>query len=162
MIRKTLKNTSKSDKLKAFIKKSKIPPEFLSTNRKMISRGVFLGIFIAFIPMPMQMGAVLLFMPLFRFNVPIALAMCWLSNPLTMPPMYYMEYLTGSFILGMKPEPVQLTLEWFSDNLNEIFIPLYFGTAMYSIFGSLLAYWAVNHFWKGSVHKDRKKHRKER
>jgi len=162
MIRKTLKKTSKSDKLKAFIKKSKIPPEFLSTNRKMLSRGVFLGIFIAFIPMPLQMGAVLLFMPLFRFNVPIALAMCWLSNPLTMPPMYYMEYLTGSFFLGMQPEPVQLTLEWFSDNLSEIFIPLYFGTALYSIFGSILAYWAVNHFWKGSVHKDRKKHRSQR
>jgi len=162
MIRKTLQSTSKSEKFKAFIKKSKIPPEFLSPNRKMISRGVLIGLFIAFIPMPMQMAAVLLFMPLFRFNVPIALAMCWLSNPLTMPPMYYMEYLTGSFLLGIEPEPVELTLEWFKNNLDNIFIPLYFGTAIYSIFGSLSAYWAVNHFWKGSVHKARKKHRKHR
>ena len=162
MIRKTLKNTSKHEKLKAFIKKYKIPPEYLSTNRKMVSRAVLLGIFIAFIPMPMQMAAVLAFMPFFKFNVPIGLAMCWLSNPFTMPPMYYMEYLTGSFLLNMKPEPVELTLTWFSDNIDKIFIPLYFGTAMYSIFGSLLAYWAVNHFWGGSVEKDRKKHRDDR
>jgi len=162
MIRKTLKNTTKNEKLKAFIKKSKIPAEFLSGNRRMISRGVFLGIFIAFIPMPMQMAAVLLFMPLFKFNVPIALAMCWLSNPFTMPPMYYMEYLTGSFLLGIEPEPVEMTLEWFSNNLSKIFIPLYFGTALYSIFGSISAYWAVNHFWKSSVEKDKKKHRSER
>ena len=162
MIRKTLKNTTKSEKLKAFIKKAKIPPEYLATNRKMISRGVFLGIFIAFIPMPMQMAAVLLFVPLFRFNVPIALAMCWLSNPFTMPPMYYMEYLTGSFFLGVEPEPVELTLDWFSDNIDAIFIPLYFGTAFYSIFGSILAYWGVNHFWKASVHKAKKKHRHHR
>ncbi len=155
MIRKTLKKTSKHEKLKSFIKKYKIPPEYLSTNRKMVSRAVLLGIFIAFIPMPMQMAAVLAFMPFFKFNVPIGLAMCWLSNPITMPPMYYMEYLTGSFLLNMKPEPVELTLTWFSDNIDKIFIPLYFGTAMYSIFGSLLAYWAVNHFWKGSVEKDR-------
>ncbi len=162
MIRKTLKNTTKSEKLKAFIKKSKIPVEFLATNRKMISRGVLLGLFIAFIPMPMQMAAVLLFMPFFRFNVPIALAMCWLSNPITMPPMYYMEYLTGSYLLGMEVTHVELTLEWFQENLDDIFIPLYFGTAIYSIFGSLLAYWAVNYFWKQSVYKDKQKRRDQR
>lgn len=162
MIRKALKKTSKSEKLKAFIKKAKVPPEFLSTNRKMISRGVFLGVFIAFIPMPMQMGAVLLFMPIFRFNVPVALAMCWLSNPFTMPPMYYMEYLTGSFFLGTEIEPVEMTLEWFSSNIDNIFVPLYVGTAFYSILGSSVAYWVVNHFWKGSVHKAKKKHRHHR
>ena len=162
MIRKALKKTSKSTKLKAIIEKSKIPPEFLSTNRKMVSRGVFIGIFIAFIPMPMQMAVVLLFMPLFRFNVPIALAMCWFSNPLTMPPMYYMEYLTGAYLLGSEIAPVELTLEWFTENIDDIFIPLYVGTSIYSVFGSLLAYWGVNHFWKKSVHTAKKKHRHHR
>jgi uncharacterized protein (DUF2062 family) len=162
MIRKTLKKTSSHKKLRDFIKKYKIRPEYLSTNRKMISRGVLIGLFIAFIPMPMQMAAVLLFVPFVRFNVPIALAMCWLSNPITMPPMYYMEYLTGSFLLGIQPEPVQMTLEWFKDNMGNIFIPLYFGTAMFSIFGSLSAYFLVNYLWKLSVKRDRKLDRKER
>jgi len=162
MIRKTLKKTTKSDKLKAFIKKSKIPPEFLQANRKMISRGVFIGLFIAFIPMPMQMAAVLLVMPFVRFNVPIAIAMCWLSNPFTMPPMYYMEYLTGAFFLGNEISHVEMTLEWFSDNIDDIFIPLYTGTLFYSVVGASSAYWAVNHFWKSSVHKDKKKHRHHR
>ena len=161
MLRKTLKSTTKSEKLKAFIQKAKVPREFLATNRKMISRGVTLGIFIAFIPMPMQMAAVLLFMPFFRFNVPIALAMCWLSNPLTMPPMYYMEYKVGSFVLGMQAQPVEMTLEWFSNNMDDIFIPLYFGTLLFSVFGSLGAYWIVNHFWRQSVHKEKQKHPKQ-
>jgi len=155
MLRKTLKKTSSHKKLQEFIKKYKIRPEYLATNRKMISRGVLIGLFIAFIPMPMQMAAVLLFVPFVRFNVPIALAMCWLSNPVTMPPMYYMEYLTGSFLLGIEPQPVQMTLEWFKNNLDDIFIPLYFGTAMYSIFGSISAYLLVNFLWKGSVEKER-------
>lgn len=162
MLRKTLKKTSKSEKIKEFIKKYKIPPEYLSTNRKMVSRAVLLGVFIAFIPMPFQMLAVLAFMPFFRFNVPIGLAMCWLSNPFTMPPMYYMEYLTGSFILGSEVAPVEMTLEWFSENLDKIFLQLYVGTAFYSIFGSLLAYWVVNHFWKSSVQRDKDLHYKER
>jgi len=162
MIRKTLKKTSKHEKLKSFIKKYKIPKEYLSTNRKMVSRAVLLGLFIAFIPMPMQMAAVLAFMPFFRFNVPIGLAMCWLSNPLTMPPMYYMEYLTGSFILGTEIAPVEMTLDWFSENIDAIFLPLYFGTLIYSVVGSLGGYWLVNHFWKNSVHRDKKLHRHHR
>jgi len=162
MIRKTLKNTSKHEKLQAFIKKAKIPREYLSANRTMISRGVLIGLFIAFIPMPMQMAAVLLFVPFVKFNVPIGLAMCWLSNPITMPPMYYVEYLTGSFLLGIKPAPVEMTLTWFSSNLDNIFIPLYFGTALFSIFGSISGYLLVNYLWKLSVERDKKKHYKQR
>jgi len=162
MIRKTLKKTSKHKRLRDFIKKYKIAPEYLSTNRRMISRAVLIGLFIAFIPMPMQMAAVLLFVPFVKFNVPVALAMCWLSNPITMPPMYYMEYLTGSFVLGSEVESVEMTLDWFSQNIDDIFIPLYVGAAFFSITFSSLAYWAVNHFWHGSVHSDRKLHRHKR
>lgn len=155
MIRRTFKNINANEKLKAFIQKYNIPVEYLSANRKMVSRAVLIGLFIAFIPMPMQMLAVIAVIPFARFNVPIALSMCWLSNPFTMPAMYYVEYLTGSFILGMETTPVEMTLKWFSDNIGNIFIPLYVGTAFYSIFGSALAYYLVNHFWRSSVQKDK-------
>ena len=88
--------------------------------------------------------------------------MCWLSNPFTMPPMYYMEYLTGSFFLGTEVQDVEMTVEWFSENIDDIFIPLYTGTLFYSVVASLSAYWAVNYFWHGSVHRDRKLHRHHR
>ncbi len=162
MVRKNLKKISKSKKLKEFIKKYKVPPEYLSTNRRMVSKAVLIGLFIAFIPMPMQMLLVLAMMPFFKFNVPIALAMCWLSNPFTMPPMYYIEYLTGSFILGSEPLNVEMTIEWFSGNLDDIFIDLYVGTFFYAVIGSLGGYWLVNHFWRGSVHRDKKLHRNDR
>ncbi|WP_324171137.1 DUF2062 domain-containing protein [Sulfurimonas sp.] len=162
MVRKNLKKISKSEKLKKFIKKYKVPPEYLSTNRKMVSKAVFIGLFIAFIPMPMQMVLVLAMMPFFKFNVPIALAMCWLSNPFTMPPMYYIEYLTGSYILGSEALCVEMTLEWFSEHLDDIFIDLYFGTLIYAIVGSFTGYWLVNYFWKGSVNRDKKLHRHHR
>ena len=158
MIRKALKKTTKSDKLKEFIKKSKIPQEFLFPNRKMITRGVVLGLFIAFIPMPMQMAATLLFMPFFRFNVPIAVAMVWITNPFTMPPIYMIEYYTGSFFLGSEIAHVELTIDWFKDNIDDIFIPLYTGALFYSVVSSFLAYWVVTFFWKRSVHKAKDLH----
>lgn len=154
MIRKTFKTLNASEKLRAITQKYNIPFEYLSANRKMISKGVLIGLFIAFIPMPMQMLAVVAVIPFARFNVPIALAMCWLSNPITMPPMYYIEYLTGSFILGMETTPVEMTLEWFSRNIGNIFIPLYVGTAFYSFTMAPLAYYLINHLWRSSVRKD--------
>lgn len=162
MVRKNLKKISKSEKLKLFIQKYKVPSEYLSTNRRMVSKAVFIGLFIAFIPMPMQMALVLAMMALFKFNVPIALAMCWFSNPFTMPAMYYMEYMTGSYILGSEPLEVQMTIEWFSDNINNIFIDLYTGTLFYAVICSFSAYWLVNHLWKSSVHRDKKLHRHDR
>ncbi|MEA1916831.1 MAG: DUF2062 domain-containing protein [Campylobacterota bacterium] len=162
MIRKKLKKVSKHDKLIEFAKKYKVSPDYLSANRKMIARAVLIGLFIAFIPMPFQMLAVLAVTPFVRFNVPIALAMCWLSNPITMPFMYYMEYVTGAFVLGMSIENVELTLDWFQNNLDDIFIPMYFGALLYSFFGSILAYYAVNHFWRRSVHKDKDVHYRNR
>ncbi|MDK9693216.1 MAG: DUF2062 domain-containing protein [Sulfurimonas sp.] len=155
MIRKTFKTISTSEKLKNFTQKYNIPTEYLLPNRRMVSKGVLIGLFIAFIPMPMQMAAVVSLIPFTRFNVPIAISMCWLSNPFTMPLMYYMEYLTGSFFLGMETTPVEMTLKWFGDNIGNIFIPLYVGTAFYSIFGSLLGYSLVNCLWRGSVKKER-------
>lgn len=162
MIRKTFKKISAHDKIRAFTKKHNIPFEYLATTRKMVSKAVFIGLFIAFIPMPMQMLAVVAVMPFTRFNVPIGLAMCWLSNPFTMPPMYYMEYLTGSFLLGMETTPVEMTLDWFTENIGNIFIPLYVGTAFYSVVFSSLGYYLVNHFWISSVKRDKKLHRNDR
>lgn len=157
MIRKQLKNTHNNKHIQTFLEKYKVPKEFIATTRKMVGRGVSLGLFIAMIPMPFQMLAVLAFIPLFRFNIPVALAMCWVTNPFTMPFIYYIEYITGSFFLGLETQNVRITLDWFENNLENIIFPLYLGAIFYSIVISWLAYYLLIHFWKQSVHKDRKK-----
>jgi uncharacterized protein (DUF2062 family) len=102
------------------------------------------------------MLAVMAMTPFFRFNVPIAIAMVWLSNPLTMPPMYYMEYLTGNFILGREGiDNIELTLDWFSTNMGDIFVPLYVGTAFYSIVVSSIVYFLLNWLWIRSVKEEK-------
>ncbi len=153
MIRKVFKKRQKaSGKIHSFIEKYKIPREYLSINRKSISRAVLVGLFWGFIPMPMQMLAVLMTTPFFRFNVPLAISMVWLSNPITMPFMYYIEYLTGNFILGYEGiSDIELSLDWFADNWDAILIPLYTGTAFYSIVISGVIYWLINYLWILSV-----------
>ena len=106
--------------------------------------------------MPMQMLAVVAMTPFFKFNVPIAISMVWLSNPITMPFMYYMEYQTGNFILGSEGlENIELTLDWFGDNWDSIVVPLYIGTLPYSTLVSAIVYFIINRLWILSVQKEK-------
>ena len=164
MIRKAFKKKSLNNgKLNKFLDKYNIPREYLSINRKSISKGAMVGLFWAFIPMPMQMAAVMLTTPFIRFNVPLAISTVWLSNPFTMPPMYYMEYLTGNFILGREGiNDIELTMEWFSENFDNILIPLYTGTAFYSIVVSSLVYLLINRLWIASVKKEKSEKEEKR
>ena len=158
MIRKAFKSTKKNSKFDALIKKYKIPREYLAINRKSVTRALFIGLFWGFIPMPMQMLAVLATTPFLKFNVPIAFSMVWLSNPLTMPFMYYMEYKTGNLLLGWEGiENIQLTLEWFQSHWDDIVVPLYVGTIPYSVGVSALVYVVVNYLWIASVKRHREK-----
>jgi len=156
MIRKVLKNKKDNKKLNKIIKKYKIPRMYLSVNRKSISKGVLLGLFIAFIPMPMQMLAVIMITPFFKFNVPIAISLVWITNPFTMPFVYYIEYKTGIFLLNKDSlENIELTLDWFSNNWDNIVVPLYVGTIPYSLFISIFAYYLINILWIISVKKEK-------
>ncbi len=142
------------------MKKYKIPRELLSINRKMVSRAILVGMFIAMIPMPMQMLAVLFVVPFFRFNVPIGVSLVWITNPFTMPFIYYIEYVTGNFLLMQEGvQDMQMTLEWFTQNIGDIFIPLYVGTLFYSVLFSVGGYYLVNFLWIISVKKEKKEGR---
>lgn len=164
MIRKVFKKKpSGKGKIDAFLEKYNLPKAYLSVNRRMVTRGVAVGLFWGFIPMPMQMLAVMASTPFLRFNVPIAISMVWLSNPFTMPPMYYVEYLTGNFILGREGiADIELTVEWFSENIDDIFIPLYVGTSFYSIIVTGTIYFLLNWLWIRSVHSEKKERKNER
>ena len=158
MIRKAFKKdySKPQGKINKLIEKYNLPRTYLSINRRTVTRGILVGLFWAFIPMPFQMVGVLTVTAIFRFNVPVAIAMVWLSNPLTMPPMYYIEYLTGNLILGRDGlEGIQLSMEWFKNHWDDIIVPLYTGAAFYSIVVSSLIYGVVNLLWIQSVKQEK-------
>ncbi len=163
MIRKAFKSTKSSGRFDALIKKYKIPREYLSINRKSVTRGLLIGLFWGFIPMPMQMLAVLAMTPFVKFNVPVAFSMVWLSNPITMPLMYYMEYKTGLLLLGSDGlKDIALTLEWFQNHWDDIVLPLYVGTIPYAAGVSFLIYVVANRLWIMSVRRHQKKTRSKK
>lgn len=160
-MKKLFKQNATSSRFDHFIAKYNIPKEYLFVNRKMVTRALLIGIAIGLIPMPFQMFLVLGMIFFLKFNVPIALLMVWLSNPLTMPFMYYAEYTTGVYLLGMEHLVVEPSLEWFENNFSHIFIPLYVGTLFYMLTLSPLVYYVVDWLWIRSVRKERKRGQKK-
>ncbi len=157
-MRKKIKKLSSSDKIQQFLIKYNIPQSYLSTNREMVSKSFLIGLFVAFLPIPMQMLLVLVLMRFFKFNVPVAIALCWLSNPLTMPFIFYVEYIVGGFLLNIDISTIQMSLEWFNKNFQDIFIPLYFGAVIVASVVSISIYFLINFLWIHSVKKSKKTH----
>lgn len=77
-----------------------------------LARGLALGLFVAFTPtMGLQMLVVSLMILFFPGNLPVALAACWITNPFTAGPIYYMEYKVGGWIMAFLDDPSLAGLE---------------------------------------------------
>ena len=159
MIRQFFKKISTNNpKFNEFLDKYNLPKAYFAINRRAVTRGLLVGLFWGFIPMPFQMLGVIITTPIMRFNVIVGLATVWLSNPVTYPPLWYLEYKTGNFILGKTGiDNIELTMHWFQTHWDDIILPLYVGTAFYSTIVSFLIYLLVNWLWVKSVHKENKK-----
>jgi uncharacterized protein (DUF2062 family) len=163
LARHFLKKISYSKKFNDFLEKKKLPKAYFAITRRAITRGLLVGFFWGFIPMPMQMGGVMLTTPFFKFNVPLALATVWLSNPITYPFMFYMEYLTGNLILGKESlQNIELTMDWFTNHWSDIAVSMYVGAAFWATVGSYTIYLIVNWLWIRSVKRDLKKKNKKK
>jgi uncharacterized protein len=65
-----------------------------------LAGGVALGLFLSMQLLPMQMPAAAILAAVFRVNIPAAIVMCWLSNPVTIPPLVPLEYAIGKWTLS--------------------------------------------------------------
>lgn len=66
-----------------------------------LSLGIAVGMFIAWTPTPgIQMLLVVLVASLLRANRLVGVPLVWLSNPFTLVPVYYPNYLVGEFLVG--------------------------------------------------------------
>lgn len=70
----------------------------LQINLRSISRGVAIGLFFAFLPLPLQMILAALTAAYFRGNILIAAAMTWITNPFTFIPINYFIFSVGHLI----------------------------------------------------------------
>ncbi len=122
-------------------------PSLWATHRKAVVPAVALGIFVAFIPLPIHPllaagGAILI-----RVNLPVALVTVWINNPLTIAPIYYSGYVLGSFLLGQPPPE---TTDW-QVLIGEGLWPMVVGLLCLGSLLAFLGYFSLNAFWRWSI-----------
>jgi len=130
--------------------------ELWSLSRRKVVGGVLIGIFVACLPMPLQMVLSTFLAIYFSVNLPISFALIFISNPFTMPPLFYFEYKLGNLILG-NTNPVEFNFDSMYDNFEQIALSLWTGALVLGVFSSIICAIFVNYFWIISVKKQRKK-----
>ncbi|MCV6639240.1 DUF2062 domain-containing protein [Candidatus Albibeggiatoa sp. nov. NOAA] len=128
-------------------------PNLWHLNRKSLAGGMAVGLFSAFIPFPLQMLWAAILAIYFKVNIPLAVSLVWLTNPITIPPMFYLAYRLGAFMMGLSPKNIDLTLEM--DQLMQIFAnswqPLLLGSFTMGLIFAVIGYYTVNILWKRHV-----------
>ena len=124
-----------------------------SLNRRTVSGAVGLGLFIAFVPVPLQMLVAAAVAITTRVNLPIAVAMVLVTNPLTVPPLYWAAYELGASLLE-RPGPGLDTvpsLTWFLEAIGQIWQPLLLGLLVMGLAAGSSGYAAVRLLWRLQV-----------
>lgn len=128
-------------------------PNLWHINRHGIARAFLIGIFMCFIPMPFQMVIAALCAIWLNANLPLSVALVWISNPLTMPPMFYFNYKVGAWLLNhpVKDYQFELSIGWIKESLVDIGIPLYFGSLIVATISSCTCYLIIQYLWRRRV-----------
>ena len=124
-----------------------------SLNRRTVSGGVGLGLFIALVPVPLQMVVAAVVAVAARVNLPIAVAMVLATNPLTVPPLYWVAYEVGAVMLQRPPLGLDGIpgLSWFLDAIGQIWQPLLLGLLIIGAGAGAIGYVGVRVLWRIEV-----------
>jgi len=135
--------------------------ELWGIRRKTVLPAVAWGIFVAFLPIPGHVLVSVLGSLLIRCNIPVAAVSTFVSNPLTIGPMFYFSYRAGASLLGIEPGPfaIELSLAWLGSTFMSIWQPLILGSVLVGTISAVIAYVFLDVLWRFSIgnYKSRKR-----
>ncbi len=122
-------------------------------NRRSAASAFFVGVFCAFIPIPFQMVVAAAMAVVFRCNLPLSVALVWITNPVTMPAIFYFTYKVGCYILDVPISETSFELSAHSVGveLARIWKPLYLGSLVTGVILGFLGYLLIRLYWRWNV-----------
>ena len=125
-------------------------------NRRSVSKAFAVGLFCAFMPIPFQMVVAAGIAILFNANLPLSIALVWITNPLTMPAIFYGCYRVGAWALNAPKHPFAFepTWQWLVDSISTIGPSFMLGCLICASVFSFLGYIIINGIWRVSVVKE--------
>lgn len=128
-------------------------PNLWHCNRKSVAAACFIGLFVAMIPLPMQMLIAASSAIVLKANIPLAVSLVWITNPLTIAPIFYFCYKVGAWLLQVEmfAPDMQAITQWSFSELLAIWQPLFFGSLLIGTLAGLFAFYLVNWSWRKHV-----------
>jgi len=122
-------------------------------NRHSIARAFAVGLFFAFMPVPFQMVLAAGIAILVNANLPLSIALVWITNPLTMPAIFYVCYLVGAWIIDVPTQKFefQVSWQWLAESLTTIGPAFLLGCFVCATVFSVLGYLGIHIVWRLSV-----------
>ena len=143
----------KENRYLRFLGKALHDPNLWHLNRRSAATAFFVGVFCAFLPLPFQMVIAALLAITLRCNLPLSVALVWITNPLTIPAIFYFTYKVGCYILHVPVSETsfELTLHGVGLELARIWKPLYLGSIITGLVSGTFCYLLIRLYWRWNV-----------
>jgi len=134
-------------------------PNLWHLNRRSVARAFAIGLFFAFIPVPFQMILAAGTAIIVHANLPLSVAIVWITNPITMPAIFYACYVVGAVIMNTPKQEFKFeaSWQWVIDSLSTIGPAFLVGCGVLAIIFSIIGYFGIHGLWRYSVAKEWKK-----
>lgn len=124
-------------------------PVYWSLNRRNVTRAFSMGLFLAFVPLPIHMLLAAILALALRLNVPAAMLGTLVSNPLTIVPQYVFAYWVGCQLLGIHEQPLhfEMSWQWLSTGLVPVWKPFLLGCLVTGTLTAVVGYALLGGIW---------------
>ena len=124
----------------------------------------FVGLFLAFVPLPGQMPLAALAAVLLRCNLPLSVGLVWVTNPLTAPAIFFLAYQVGALLIDVPVQELQFSFSfaWLQERLETVWRPLLLGCLLCGLFFGSLGYFVINVLWRLRVVRQWRRRRQRR
>jgi uncharacterized protein len=140
-------------------------PTLWVLSRRSVANAFSVGLFSAMLPIPFQMVVAAFGAWLARANLPLSVGLVWITNPLTMPIIFYGNYRLGAWLMNTpaREAPARLSTRWIAEQMADILPALAVGSVVSALVLAILGNLLIRLIWRWQVSRSWKaRHRRRR
>ena len=132
-------------------------------NRKSISKAFAVGLYCAFLPIPFQMLVAASLAIAFSANILLSIALVWVTNPITIGPIFYFTYKLGCIVLDTQIDPnFTLSLEYLREVVTSGLQALLIGSLIVASIAATVGFSTIQWLYRHRVGKRIKRWKRQR
>ncbi|MCC5882733.1 MAG: DUF2062 domain-containing protein [Halomonas sp.] len=122
-------------------------------SRRTVANAFSVGLFSAMLPIPFQMVVAAFGAWVLRCNLPLSVGLVWITNPLTMPLIFYGNYRIGAWLMDtpVRAAPARLSTRWIADRMADILPALALGSVVSAVVLAIVSNLLVRLVWRWHI-----------